>query len=319
MTKIFITGGSGLLGSAVAVAFRDNGHEVVYNYNNNALDIKGCRGVRLDIKHGHQLDFLMELSPEIIIHCASLIGVDYCEQNKEEAYRVNVEATENIARLANEIGAKLVYISSDYVFDGERGMYREEEEPKPINYYGQTKLLGEKKCLEICKDALIIRTSIHGWNPIKKSVQFGVKQSFSEMIINKLRNNEDVKLYADQFNSPVLTNDLADAIVKLVKQNAKGIIHATCSNRASKFDFGLTVAEVFGITAGSVVPATSKNLRFDIPRPRDVSLNTELIEKNYGIKMPTIEESLKRMKKLEDENYLNNNFQMVEDVGDTGC
>ncbi|MCJ7443012.1 MAG: SDR family oxidoreductase, partial [Methanotrichaceae archaeon] len=162
MRELFVTGASGLLGSRMVEPAKHN-YEVISLHNTRPLH---SNSLRLDITNlSEVLSLFKKLKPHMVIHTASETNVDKCETQKEQAWRINVEGTRNIAFACSKVGAKLVYISTDYVFDGEKGLYKEEDKPNPISHYGITKLEGENQVIQNCNDHIILRTSvIYGWH-----------------------------------------------------------------------------------------------------------------------------------------------------------
>jgi len=242
----------------------------------------------LDITNKKDMVLIKKLSPEIIIHTAALTNVDYCETNKEKAWNVNVEGTRNIAEVSREVNSKLIYISTDYVFDGEKGMYKEDDRTNPVDYYGKTKLEGEKAVRELCDDYIIARTSVlYGWHP---------KPNFVTWVIGKLEQGHSINIVEDQFNSPTLADDLAELISELIDKNETGIFHTAGSERISRFKFVEKVAEVFNLNRNLINPISSDELDWIAKRPTDSSLDVSKVSK---IKRPlNIMESLKLMRNL---------------------
>jgi len=167
MERLLLTGASGLLGSKIVELARED-YESIPLHNTKPLH---PNSLKLDITDQNQVFSLFsKLEPDIVIHTASETNVDKCEAQREQAWRINVEGTHNIAFACSKVGAKLVYISTDYVFDGEKGNYEEEDEPNPMDYYGVTKLEGENQVISHCKNYAILRTSVlYGWHPWKQN------------------------------------------------------------------------------------------------------------------------------------------------------
>ena len=287
MTRLLIVG-SGLLGGKLA-KIAANGFTTFTTYNEHPLDIEGYKSYYLNIINREGVVALIQkLNPDYIIHTAALTNVDACETNKEDAFKINVRGTKNIAEASKEINAKLVYISTDYVFDGEKGMYKEDDPTNPIDYYGETKLEGEKVVKDL-RDYIIVRPSVlYGWNP--------VKLNFVTWAIQELKKGNEMKIVKDQFNTPTLADNLAELILELIKRDKDGIFHISGSERISRFDFVLKIAEIFDLNKDLIKPITSDQLNWIAKRPMDSSLDTSKISR---IKKPlNVEESLKRMRDL---------------------
>ena len=190
-----------------------------------------------DLTRKENLNEIEEINPGFIIHCAALTNVDYCEEHANEAYNRNILSSIHIAKIAKKIGAHLIYISTDSVFDGEKGGYKEEDMPNPVNIYGRTKLEAERKVLSICPRSCVVRTSIYGWN---KTAKF----SLAEWMLDKLTKNEGLLALKDIFFSPILVNDLAEILFKLQKEEFRGVIHIAGKELCSKLDFAYNISYV---------------------------------------------------------------------------
>lgn len=310
MTKIFISGGTGLLGTSIISTLKDK-FDLVGTYYSNQIFVPKVPYVKLDLmKKNDTHHIIEEEKPDIVIHTAALTNVDYCEENKLNAKMVNVDGTRNIAEACTNINAKIIYISSDFVFDGKKGNYSEEDEPTPINYYSKTKLDGENVVKDVCSDFLIIRTSIYGWN-------IGGKSNFATWVINNLEQDSPISAVTDQYSSLMLANDCALALNTLIKLDKKGVFNVASKNRISKFDFAMKLAEILDFDNGLIKPVSSEELLKGrvqrARRPMDVSLRVSRFENETGLQLPTIEEGLKHMKKLKIEGYLSS-FEFIRGI-----
>ena len=184
MDKILITGGSGLLGSNLSKAATSK-FEVFAVYHSNEVTGRDIKFLQADLTDNGDLEKLEKIRPDAIVHCAALTDVDFCEKHPAEAYRQNCLASAHIAKIAQDVDASFIHISTDMVFDGQDGNYSEEAPPNPINHYGKSKLLAEQNVQSICPSACIIRTNIYGWN--KRD-----KYSLAEWMLNKLSRSEEL-------------------------------------------------------------------------------------------------------------------------------
>ena len=300
--KILVTGGSGLLGSAVSLYFKDY-FDVISTYTKHKVTINSCETVYLDITGAkNTVNAIKKIKPNVIVHTAALVGITICEKESELAYKVNVEGTKNIVNAAKNTKSKIIYISTDYVFDGKKGMYKESDEPNPINYYGKTKQEGEK--LINLKNNVIIRTSIFGWNIVKE------RKSFSTWIIDELTNNKKINVFFDQLNSMMLVNNCAEALKEIIDKDLTGIWNIASSERISKYDFAIRLAELFNLDKSLMSPIKNNDIAGYEKRPLDVSLDVRKAKKFLKIKLMSVNESLLKMKKLKEYSYLNN-FKVV--------
>jgi len=276
--KIFITGGSGLLGYRLAEIAQERGYDVYSGYCHNKPE--SGKPVKFDLANVDSIiNAMNEVKPDVVIHSAALTDVDRCEVEKELAYKVNVEGTKAVAELAKKLNSFMVYISTDYVFDGERGMYKEDDETNPVNYYGYTKLLGEKHCQGFC----IARTCvIYGAKPASGKVNFAL------WLINKLEREENVKIVTDQYITPTLNTNLAKMVLELAERRIGGIFHLAGATRVSRFEFAREIAKEFGLNESLISPSRMDELNWIAKRPRDSSLdvskaNKYLKEKPYDL------------------------------------
>lgn len=269
--RIFITGGSGLLGSRIAEITLER-HEVYAGYCHNKH--RFGKAVKIDLR---KADLDIRIKPEVIIHTAALTDVDECEINKELAYKINAEGTKRIAEFSKDSEAFLIYVSTDYVFNGEKGMYKEKDEPNPINYYGYTKLMGEKYC-----DCVVRPCVIYGAKPASGKVNFAL------WLIEKLRKKEEVKIVTDQYITPTLNTNLAKMILEIVRRRLEGIFHLSGATRVSRYEFALKIADKFGLEESLIKPVKMEEMSWIAKRPGDSSLDTSkameyLDEKPYDL------------------------------------
>ena len=296
MTDILITGGAGLLGSALCFEMIKK-YKVICCYHSNRIEIKdkNFSSLKVDITKG-SLREIEKASPDIIIHTAALTGLEFCEKNPELVHYVNVNGTENILKVAKKCDAKLVYVCTDYIFNGKKGTYSEMDESNPLSVYAKTKLQGEETVKKNYDNFLSIRTSLHGWNPNP------LKLSLSSSIIESLKRKE--RFFAtDQISSLMFANDFADVLIEMLECNLTGIFNVASSDSMSKYDFSLAVADMFELNSDSLelVSLNGFMKRFSLvaKRPQNVSLTVSKIENVLGKRMPTILEGIISMKEKE--------------------
>ncbi|MGD0977604.1 MAG: dTDP-4-dehydrorhamnose reductase [Candidatus Bathyarchaeia archaeon] len=287
--KLLITGASGLLGTKLCQTALRKNYEVYAAYSQHKprcgtpveLNI-------LDPKAEQQA--LDKVKPEAVVHAAALTDVDKCELEKELAWTTNVEATTNLARLCKKRGAFLVYVSTDYVFNGEKGMYKETDKPAPINYYGLTKLKGEEAVQTLDNYCIARGSVIYGSTPATG------KANFASWLLDKLRKKEEVKIITDQWNSPTLNISMAEMIIETIEKRKTGTFHLAGATRLSRYEFAQHLAKTFDLDPKYITPAQSKHIKWVARRPKDSSLNVKKAEQTLTNKPLGIDEALEIMK-----------------------
>ncbi len=224
--------------------------------------------------------------PEAVIHAAAFTAVDECERQPEVAFRVNAEGTHNVARACHEEQLPMLYISTDYVFDGEKAEpYLEEDTPNPISVYGRSKLQGERYVRETLDHHWIVRTS---W-------LFGLKgKNFVEAILLKAAVGEHLRVVNDQVGAPTYSVDLAATIEKIVERGGGGIYHATNQGECSWFDFAREILRQAGVNGVRVSPLSSAELDRPAHRPRNSRLRNARLEQEGLSLLPPWQDALGR-------------------------
>jgi dTDP-4-dehydrorhamnose reductase len=275
---IFVTG-SGLLGSEVIRVLRGE-HEVTGTFNSTPRE----GAVRLDIAdRGETIRTIGELRPSHVVHTAALTNVDYCEDHPDEAMAVNDLGTRNVVDACRMAGARIVHVSTDFVFDGTKGMYREDDPVNPISVYADSKLRGECHVMKL-----------NGFAIARTSVVYGTaRQNFVSWVRDSLAKGQTIRVVTDQYNSPTLASDCAEAIAALIKNNAEGIYHTAGSERISRFDFAKKIANFYGLNEGLIEPISSATLSQKAKRPMDSSLDVGKVSRYH--KMLNVIDGLKNM------------------------
>lgn len=290
--KLLIIGGSGLLAINWACLVRDD-FKVVLGLHNRIISIDDVETERVSIDSikSLQSDF-NRINPEIVVNTAAITSVEDCEKNFKKAKSVNTVSASNIAIVCEELNIKLVHISSDHIFSGKDQFSSESTTPVPLNNYAITKYQAEVEVQNKNPTSLIIRTNFFGWGT-------DYRHSFSDFILSNLRNNNKVNLYSDIFYSPIIIDELVLCINKLLKNNHYGIFHIVGSERLSKYDFGLKVANCFGLNSSLIKSIVYKEQLKSVLRPKDMSLsNLKLIE-TLGRVVPNLNMQLTTLKKQE--------------------
>ncbi len=289
--KLLITGASGLYGSKLAKLALDQGIDV---YSADIQNLSTAENfVKLDISGKAQVDAAFDaIKPDVVVHAATLTDVDKCELNKDLAWKVNVDGTKNIAQAAKRIDAFLVYISTDYIFSGEKGNYVESDSPEPVNYYGLTKLLAEEIVMSLSEpDFFIGRPSvIYGSTPAAGKVNFAL------WLINELRKGNRVKIVTDQWNTPTLNTSLADMTLEVIERRLTGVYHTCGATRVSRFEFARKIADYFDLDMSLIEKAVSSQFSWIAQRPADSSLDTSLAQRTLKCKPLTLDKALDQLK-----------------------
>ena len=241
------------------------------------LDITSTK----DVRH-----VVSACEPEVIINCAAMTNVDECETARELAWKINVEGVEHIIEAARKNDAKVIHVSTDYIFDGKAGPYDEEARPEPLSYYGKSKLASENALRTSGLDYVIARTMVlYGY-------AIGVKPNFALWLVQNLEKKNPVRVVDDQFGNPTLADDLAYGIISALELGRKGIYNIAGREIVSRYEFGLRLAKVFDFDPGLITPIKTAHLNQPAPRPLKSGLVTLKAEVELGFRPSTVEEGL---------------------------
>ena len=234
--------------------------------------------------------------PSLVVHCAAATNVDWCESNPQEAMRINTQAAGDLASQARSVGAGFVYISTDAVFDGIAGGYVEIDAVGPQNWYARSKLKGEEAVLRAMPEALVLRVNIYGWN-------LQAKNSLAEWVLQRLERGESVPGFCDTTFSPILANDLAEWIPRLVDYGCSGVYHVGSADHLSKYDFAREIARVFQLDVTLVKESSVEASALTASRPRNTWLRADKIMQTLGHPLPTIRQGLEKFRVLRDNGF----------------
>ncbi len=264
--KLLITGGSGLVGSTIAVMAAAD-FDVWATFNSQPSEIPGCTFIQLDVRDEQRVNSVLgDVQPNLVIHAAALCSPDYCEDHAEEAWATNADGTKNVAAASKKIAAKLIYVSTDSVFDGNSGMYSEDDTPHPPNTYSRTKLEGERCTRSAIPDSIIVRTSgVYGRS-------LSGRRSLSEWIAADLKEGKTLEMTDDAFFSATLVTNLARVLLEMHGRNLGGTYHVAGSERCSKYTFAKELTAILGFDTERVRPTTLDQISLKAARPRDSSL-----------------------------------------------
>ena len=272
--KILITGANGQLGRELTKQYKEKGNVELILTDVDTLDITNVNDV---------YKMVNETRPDVIINCAAHTAVDKCEDDVDNAYKINAVGPKNLAAAMNAIGGEIVQVSTDYVFDGTSEMpYLEFDKPCPASVYGQTKYDGEEFVKSLNPKHYIVRTA---W-------LYGDGNNFVKTMIRLGENNPEVKVVNDQFGSPTSTTDLARVIISLVENKNYGIFHATCKGQCSWYDFAKEIFELKGMDV-NLLPCTTEEFKSRAQRPKYSVLRNYMLELTTGDITRDWKESLK--------------------------
>lgn len=290
MKKIYITGIAGLLGSNIAIQLKSLYH--ITGVDLVEVDIPGVQCEVFDLLDFEKMKKSIEKEkPDVLIHTVAIVNVDKCEREPKLAKEINTQLTSNIADICAEHNIKMIYISTDSVFDGtSEKLYDEMDDVNPINEYAKTKYEGELYTGRY-NNNLILRTNIYGLN-------IQNKKSFGEWIVSALEDGEELNMFEDIYFSPILVNDLAHIIDRCIKMDLKGLYHACGTGDISKYDFGVLTKKIFGIKTGKINRTTSESVKFAARRPKNMGMSNKKIYQELNIHIRTPEESIYEFHRL---------------------
>ncbi|HEY7168094.1 MAG TPA: SDR family oxidoreductase [Candidatus Binatia bacterium] len=245
----------------------------------------------LDIADGAEVRAcLAEVKPQIIYLAAALTHVDYCEDHPDEAFRQNAEGARHVAAEAARHRSKVVYFSTEYVFDGDNGPYGEEDQTRPLSIYGKSKLEGEQAVAEACPDALAVRTTVvYGWD--------ADSANFAMQIYRRVRSGAEMTVPDDQIGNPTLAEYLAETAVELAERGASGIINVVGNDRIPRSDFARALVRLYGGNLARVIPVSTASLGQKAVRPLNAGLRTDKLENLLGKKAIALDQALARLER----------------------
>ena len=282
MQTILVTGSNGLLGQKLVEQLLQtpNIRLIATSKNHNRLvDSENTTFELLDITNKTELDYIIKrYKPDTIINAAAITNVDFCEDNKAESWQVNVEALNYLSQISNELNIHLIHISSDFIFDGLTGNYSEDDAPNPVSYYGLTKLEGEK----------IVQSNVNKWTIIRTVLVYGLTKNRSRSNIvlwvkKSLENNTPINVVDDQFRTPTLVEDLAQACVYAAIKEKEGIYHVSGKDFMSIYEIAIATADFFGLDKSLISKISSIDLNQKAKRPprTGFNINKAITELDY--------------------------------------
>ena len=281
--KFLVTGSAGLVGRQV-VKDLSKTHEVFSCYNKSEPEHGNI--IKMDLLNHEMISNVMsEKKPDVVIHLAAMTAVDLCESDQDNALKINSQATEILAKEGSKINAFIVYVSTDYVFDGNTGMYEENDTTNPLGFYGKSKLLGEKSIQNFSSDWCIARTS----------TPFGLhstKKSFPIWVIENMQKQKQIDVLSDQFTSPTYVPNLSKMLIEISERHLNGIFHVAGATKISRYDVARMISNKLNFDEKLLRDVSINELKWEAQRPKDSSLNISKADSVLNEKPQEINESL---------------------------
>lgn len=289
MTRLLVTGVSGLLGINLALEAIQQGFDVVGWSNSRTLKNTPFQQETVRLEDLKSLPAALKYArPDVVIHCAAVANLDLAEQHPQLTDLVNAQAPGVLAQAAKSRGVPFVQISTDAVFDGSKGNYSEEDLPNPQNTYAQSKLAGEEAVRLVYPEALIARVVFYGWS-------ISGKRSLAEFFFNNLSQGKRVNGFTDSIFSPLYVRDLADLLLEALSKKLNGTYHFFSNDSLSKYDFGVNVARRFGLDETLITPVQTAQGNLLTRRSLNLSVNTAKLESALGHELPGVSEGIDRL------------------------
>jgi len=283
--KILVFGGTGFVGSTF-INYSKDLFEISYTYNENPIDFDHISSTKIDLllERKKISSIINQFNPDVIINTVAFPSVDFCEINHDLTNELHVRVTKDIVDAASKNNSKVIYLSTDAVFEGElHRKYTETDSPKPVNYYGISKLNAEKIVLEKSNNVVLRTAVIYGWH---------IKSRFTNWILEYLAENKTVDPFIDQFNTPTLVDDLAKSMMKIIEKDISGLFHATGKTCINRYDFAVKLAKSFGYSGKRVLPTTSQEKKQDAPRPNSTCLDSSKLESTINFQFSDIDDGI---------------------------
>lgn len=294
--RILVTGASGLLGLNLALeAAKD--HEVFGTVKDHAITTDAFSVLQTDLHVPGAVERLLDKTkPDWIIHCAALANVDACEANPALARQLNSELPKKLATYVGRGGARLVHVSTDAVFDGQRGDYTEEDLPNPLSVYAQSKLDGERAVAEANPRAIIARVNLFGWS-------LTGKRSLAEFFFYNLSAGKRVMGFTDVYFCPLLANHLARVFLKMLASDLNGLYHVVSRDCFSKYDFGMMIAQRFDLDESLITPSSVEGAGLKAARSPKLTLRTDKLTQDLGEPPPGLSTGIEHFYTLYQQGY----------------
>ena len=290
--RVLITGGKGLLGNSLLKTSSPD-RDLVWTYFKNPPKTHIQKAEYMDLSNKDTIEHVFSnFLPDWVIHTAGNGNVDWCEKNKEDAYRINVEGTENIVFACKKYKAKIIYISSNAVFDGNKPPYKETDLATPVNFYGHTKIICEHIVKAFIEDSVIVRPILmYGWD------SEGERSNPVTWVTKALREHKTVKMVDDIYVNPLYVEDCAHGIWKIVESGKTGIYNFAGKDCMSRYEMAIETARAWGLDENLIEPVKNAYFKDIAPRPFNTCYDTTKMQKDLGLKPRSFKDGLLLMKK----------------------
>jgi len=301
--RILVTGASGLLGLNLALEAAKQ-HTVFGTMNSHPIKTKAFEVLRANLLDPGALDrVLTYANPDWVIHCAALANLEACEANPALAKELNTDLPEKLATIVARGGARLLHVSTDAVFDGQRGNYSEDDQPEPLSVYARTKYDGEQVVAAVYPEAIVARVNLFGWS-------LSGKRSLAEFFYYNLAAGKQVMGFTDVYFCPLLANDMAQIFLEMLATGLQSLYHVVSSECITKYDFALRLSRQFSFDSELISPTSVTEGGLIAVRSPNLTLKSDKLAKDINNPLPGLSTGMKRFYTLYQQGYPQKLFGM---------
>lgn len=290
LKKIGVVGASGMLGTAILDQLKGQ-YRVFATSRHKGYEHPGIEWRLFDLLDSVKLaQWLKDTRPQIVIHCAAIVNVDACEKDIETALAVHAESAQVITDTISTWNGRLIYISSDAVFDGtKKSLYQEEDIPHPLSVYGHTKLQGERITLSV-PTGIVLRTTIFGWS-------LAPRPSFAEWVLRGLVEQTPLTMFTDVIFTPIYVSHFAEICIRLIEMSGlTGLFHLSGCSILSKYDFAIKLGTHFGLSTQNIIPVSVDTIKLGAKRAKNMTLANTKLSQALNDKLPSVDAGIEYFK-----------------------